>query len=138
MYRKIYKRVVSLFSKTKGVEESTLSYINKSDNETFKKSVEGWNCNCFIDYWWRKKHSVPFGSKVHLEANFIDMYFEWQEDKLYKEIELTTSDPYEPNKGQWLKLSKEEKTKSNTITQEDSFNDFKKEFEELDLSKYDD
>lgn len=37
-----------------------------------------WN-NFPIDYWWRKKYNVPFGSKAHREMNFIDMLIEYQE-----------------------------------------------------------
>ena len=33
-----------------------------------------------IDYWWRKKYNVPFGSKAHREMNFIDMAIEFEED----------------------------------------------------------
>ena len=33
-----------------------------------------------IDYWWRKKHNVPFGSRAHREMNFIDMAIEFEED----------------------------------------------------------
>lgn len=33
-----------------------------------------------IDYWWRKKYNVPFGSKAHREMNFIDMTIEFEED----------------------------------------------------------
>ena len=32
-----------------------------------------------IDYWWRKKYNVPFGSRQHREQNFIDMLIEYQE-----------------------------------------------------------
>ena len=44
-----------------------------------------------IDYWWRKKYNVPFGSKQHREMNFFDMLIEWREDlamvKLNTEVE---------------------------------------------------
>lgn len=33
-----------------------------------------------IDYWWRKKYNVPFGSRAHREMNFIDMAIEFEED----------------------------------------------------------
>lgn len=33
-----------------------------------------------IDYWWRKKYNVPFGSRRHREMSFIDMLIEWRED----------------------------------------------------------
>lgn len=45
-----------------------------------------------IDYWWRKKYKVPFGSKVHREMNFIDMLIEYQEDLM---VIKSTEDTYE-------------------------------------------
>lgn len=54
---------------------------------TLKKRVDNflfsWH-QFLIDYWWRKKYNVPFGSPQHREMSFIDMYIEYQE-----EIELT-------------------------------------------------
>lgn len=45
-----------------------------------------------IDYWWRKKYKVPFGSKAHREMNFIDMLIEYQEDLM---VIKSTEDTYE-------------------------------------------
>lgn len=36
----------------------------------------------FIDYWWRKKYNISFGSKKHRDMNFIDMLIEYKEDLL--------------------------------------------------------
>lgn len=33
-----------------------------------------------IDFWWRKKHNVAFGSSVHRSMNLIDMYIEYEEE----------------------------------------------------------
>lgn len=35
-----------------------------------------------LDYWWRKRYNVPFGSRKHREMNFIDIYVEYQEGLL--------------------------------------------------------
>ena len=54
-----------------------------TENETFNESVNHFliNWSSFpIDYWWRKRYNIPFGSKEHREMNFIDMYIEWKED----------------------------------------------------------
>ena len=32
-----------------------------------------------LDYWWRKKYGVAFGSTAHRSMNFIDMFIEYQE-----------------------------------------------------------
>lgn len=33
-----------------------------------------------LDYWWRRKHNVPFGSQQHRDMNFIDMLVEYREE----------------------------------------------------------
>lgn len=49
-----------------------------------------------IDYWWRKKYNVPFGSSRHREMNFIDMFIEWREDLIMnKSIENKEDNDYE-------------------------------------------
>lgn len=47
-------------------------------NEDIKRFVFTWN-QFFIDYWWRKKYNIPFGSKQHREMSFIDMAIEYKE-----------------------------------------------------------
>jgi len=39
-----------------------------------------WHNNFILDYWWRKKYNVPFGSEQHRNMNFIDMLIEYQEE----------------------------------------------------------
>ena len=39
-----------------------------------------WHNGFIIDYWWRKKYNVAFGSPAHREMNFIDMLIEYQEE----------------------------------------------------------
>ena len=41
-----------------------------------------------LDYWWRKKHDVAFGSAAHREMNFIDMFIEYQEEVIIKRAQL--------------------------------------------------
>lgn len=40
-----------------------------------------------LDYWWRKKYNIPFGSQQHRSMSFIDMYVEYQEELLLRESE---------------------------------------------------
>ena len=42
--------------------------------------LSAWHKGFIIDYWWRKKYGVAFGSKEHREMNFIDMLIEYQEE----------------------------------------------------------
>lgn len=55
-----------------------------------RKFVEEWNVRYPVDVWWRNKYKIPFGSKLHREANFIDMIIEWEEDKMFNEIATAT------------------------------------------------
>ena len=57
--------------------------------KTLKREVEDFvfDWNSFpIDYWWRKKYNVPFGSKKHREMSFIDMVIEWKEEHIMRSI----------------------------------------------------
>ena len=57
--------------------------------KTLKREVEDFvfDWNSFpIDYWWRKKYNIPFGSKKHREMSFIDMAIEWKEEHIMRSI----------------------------------------------------
>ena len=47
-----------------------------------------WHNDFILDYWWRKKHDVAFGSAAHREMNFIDMFIEYQEEVIIKRVQL--------------------------------------------------
>jgi len=125
------KKVISSIFK-KRVAEVAFSHKVEVSVEDIKTAIEEWNLNFPIDRWWRRKHSIPFGSKLHNEASLIDMWFEFQEDLLY--IEVESSKGYTPNKGEFLK----ESSKSREITEEEKYQNFLKEAKEIDLSQFDD
>lgn len=54
-----------------GLKDDTISFLNS------------WH-KFPIDYWWRKKYNVPFGSKQHREMSFIDMCIEYEEELVIK------------------------------------------------------
>lgn len=101
---------------------------------TLKKKVNNflfnW-CQFPIDYWWRKKYKIPFGSSQHREMNFIDMFIEYQE-----EIEIQKSINKEEG---WEDEVENEALDLNTknevvkISQEEIDEDF----ENLDLEQFD-
>lgn len=70
----------------------TLNQLSSEDKtvETFRNIVMNfvneWGKMFVIDYWWRKKYNIPFGSKQHREMSFIDMAIEYQEEKLVNSI----------------------------------------------------
>ena len=43
-----------------------------------------WNQEFPLEYWWRKKYNVSFNSSKHREVSYIDIYYEWLEEKLYQ------------------------------------------------------
>lgn len=85
-----------------------------------------------LDYWWRKRYNIPFGSRQHREMNFIDIYTEFQEGLLLKR----TQDDYEQRQSdledEELGLSSD--TETVKLTQEE----IDEAYENLDLSKFND
>lgn len=59
--------------------------LEKRDNK-LKKEISDyivkWNNNFPIDYWWRTKYKVPFGSEIHRNTNFIQMFIDYEEEKM--------------------------------------------------------
>jgi hypothetical protein len=51
----------------------------KNEIRTF---IINWNKRHPIDYWWRKKYNIAFGSEKHRQADFIQMYFDYEEEKM--------------------------------------------------------
>ena len=51
-----------------------------------QKFIELWNLKYPYDRWWRKKYNVPFGSKQHREASFIEMVIEFKEDRFFQNL----------------------------------------------------
>jgi hypothetical protein len=64
---------------------------NKLRNE-IHNFIINWNEKFPIDYWWRKKYNIPFGSIKHRNATFIDMFIDYEEDKLMNNLFNNTKD----------------------------------------------
>lgn len=79
-----------------------------------------------LDYWWRRRYHVPFGSQAHREMNFIDMYIEYQEERLLQE----THDSYEEEEDSRLGIKDDNVVK---VSKEEIDNDY----DNLDLSQFD-
>lgn len=65
-----------------------------------------WNIKYPVDRWWRKKHNIPFNSSAHRECSFLDMFFEFNEDKMYEKAYENMSNKdsvYKPDSGDFLK-----------------------------------
>lgn len=50
--------------------------------------IINWNNTFPLDRWWRDKYKIPFGSSAHLEANQIDIFIEYIEQKAYEDHRL--------------------------------------------------
>ncbi len=96
-------------------------------NNDFNKQIFEWNVRFPLDRWYRKKHGISFGSKEHQEINYLDILFEYWEEKLFdclieeRIIELKEKEDY--SQGLWIK-------------KRDSMGDAF--FDNLDLSEYND
>jgi len=101
-----------LFTKEKPQNLSLDEFdLSKLSLKAFKSFVYHWNNNYPVDRWWREKHKIPFNSLQHREFCFIDMFFEYQEDKIFAEImskreEKKDEDIYKPGYGDYLKKKK--------------------------------
>lgn len=71
----------------------------------FREFMIEWNLKFPIDRWYREKYKIPFMSDRHRESSFLNMRLEWEEEKLFHEIQ-NDEQPYEPNKGDFLKPRK--------------------------------
>jgi hypothetical protein len=45
-----------------------------------RKFIIQWNNNYPIDFLWRKKYGVAFGSQEHRQMSFLDMMFDLEEE----------------------------------------------------------
>lgn len=85
-----------------------------------------------LDYWWRKRYNIPFGSRKHREMNFIDIYVEYQEGLLLQKYE----DDYESKQSEIednaIGLKKSDKEIVNMTAKE-----IDEDYENLDLSEFD-
>lgn len=101
--------------------------------ETLKMRVdsflEQWH-QFIVDFWWRKKYNVPFGSPKHREMNFIDMFIEFREEVKINTINSISELLRNKEENNLLGLSSENVVK---MTQEE----IDEEFENLDLSSFD-
>jgi hypothetical protein len=58
---------------------------NKLRDE-IRHQINNWNRKFPIDFWWRRKYSIPYGSEQHRNANLIDMFYDYEEEKIMNEV----------------------------------------------------
>lgn len=86
-----------------------------------------WHNDFILDYWWRKKHDVAFGSSAHREMNFIDMFIEYQEEVEIRSAQLRAQRKEEED---WL--GKERLESMVEMSQEEIDEDY----ENIDIENY--
>lgn len=84
----------------------------------YREFMVKWNLKFPIDRWYREKHKIPFMSKQHRESSFLNMRLEWEEDRLFSEID---EEVYEPGKGDFLKGRKRDLTMDDRAAQARDF-----------------
>lgn len=57
-----------------------------SAQEQLRRQIIEWSNRFPLDYSFRKKRQIIFGSEQHRALNEIDIYFEWLEEKLHNEF----------------------------------------------------
>lgn len=97
----------------------------KSEVRTY---IVNWNRMYPIDYWWRKKYNIPFGSEKHRQADFIQMYFDYEEDKMMKQLMDSEIDKSESNF--------EEENAKHGVGPKMTQDQIDYDFENIDLSNY--
>lgn len=107
--------------------------FNTNNRKFVRDFVLEWNETFPIDHWWREKYGIPFNSPQHREVSFIDMRFEWEEDRLYQR--LRKDDNYKLNVGDYFKTVEEGENKLN---EQEQLQKFLEEEKEIDYSQYDD
>ncbi len=83
---------------SKVMENTSFSSID------FKNFVEKWNTKYQFDRWWRKKHSIAFGSEAHLNMSHLWMIVEYREDKFFEALQKNVD--FDPLKDENLIVNK--------------------------------
>lgn len=100
--------------------------ITKTSNEDdIRHFIFDWH-QFIIDYWWRQRYNVPFGSSQHRSMNFIDMAIEYEENKIVKEYQKGNEREEDENLG--IVDTNEIKVSNEQIDED---------YDNLDLSQFD-
>ena len=103
---------------------------SKKDIDNF---VFDWH-NFPLDYWWRKKYNVPFGSQQHRDMNFIDMLIEYREEIVINEFKKEYRQKQEEQDNRDLGLAEEISNKKVIQLSQEQIDD---DYDNLDLSQFD-
>ena len=60
--------------------------FTKEYEKAVKQEVENWASLHPIDVWWRRKFDIPFGSKEHLDTNFLSQFHSFIEEDFLEKL----------------------------------------------------
>lgn len=92
--------------------------------------IVNWNRLYPIDYWWRRKYKIPFGSEEHRQATFIQMFFDYEEEKMMNSLLDKEKDEDEDS------LDFDTLAKSSGVGKKMSQEQIDDDFDQLDVSRY--
>ncbi len=73
--------------------------------KVIRKNIVAWNNKFPLDRWWREKYKTSYMSTAHKESSFYSQYFEFHEDRIFKEFrenkEQEEDAKYIPLFGNW-------------------------------------
>lgn len=99
----------------------------KKNKNSLKDEIDAfiinWNNRFPVDRWWRNKYKVAFGSEQHKQMNFITMFIDYEEEKVFRKIEKDK----DPDNVDMFANDKIQKLSKSEID---------KEFEDLDISEF--
>lgn len=90
--------------------------MTENRKDALESLVLEWNIEVPVDRWWRVKHGIAFNSASHRGTSFIDMYWEYVEDRLYRKAyensKTKNDDPYVPNTHDFVRRRQYDETMS--------------------------
>mgnify|MGYP000442049556 CR=1 FL=1 len=119
--------IVSMIKSLKTILKRLANKLKKE----VKSYISNWNSLYPIDFWWRKKYDIPFGSEQHLQATFIQMFFDYEEEKLMNSILAKKSEDTD-EEGFNFEKAQEKSGVGKNMSQEQIDDDF----DNLDVSSY--
>lgn len=101
---------------------------NKSLKQELEQFIIDWNNKYPIDYWWRKKYNIPFGSKQHKDMSFFDMQIDFMEERMMRELIKNTETKKDKDKSEEEDSIMEIENKTNVVkmTDDEIDEEFKK------------
>lgn len=96
--------------------------------QEIRNSIVKWNNQYPLDYYWRKKYNIPFGSEEHKNITFLEQTIDYEEDVMIKEYEKSLKKDDQVSDSMPLVEGKRIVTMSQTEIDD--------EFDNLDLSKF--